>query len=102
MNFESKLSQGDFYIPECTKCMKIVWPPSEICNHCFGDVLLKKKVSEGKIIEFSSKDDAYFCLVEFEKEIRVIAKISKMPEIGQKIKILKCGLNNGNYFFHVI
>ncbi|QLH06729.1 zinc ribbon domain-containing protein [Nitrosopumilus ureiphilus] len=102
MNFESELSQGDFYIPECTECMKIVWPPSEFCNHCFGEVLLKKKVIEGKIIEFSRQGDAYFCLVEFEKEIRVMAKILKMPKIGQKVKISECGLINRNYFFHVV
>jgi len=102
MNFELELSQGNFYIPECTKCMKVVWPPSEFCNHCFGKVLLEKKAYEGKIIEFSNQSDAYFCLVEFEKEIRVIAKISKMPKIDQKVKILECGLIDGNYFFHVI
>ncbi|MDH3312790.1 MAG: zinc ribbon domain-containing protein [Nitrosopumilus sp.] len=102
MNFETELSQGNFYIPECTKCTKVVWPPSEFCNHCFGEVLLKKKVSEGRIIEFSRYDDAYFCLVEFEKEIRVMAKISNMPKIEQRVKISKCGISNGNYFFHII
>ena len=102
MNFESELAQSNFYIPECTQCMKVVWPPSEFCNHCFGSVSLKKKVVEGNIIEFSRQSDSYFCLVEFEKKIRVMAKISKMPKIGQKVKILKCGLVNGNYFFHII
>ena len=102
MNFETELSLGNFYIPECAKCMKGVWPPSEFCNYCFGEVLLKKKVFEGKIIEFSRQYEAYFCLVEFEKEIRVMAKILNMPKIGQIVKILRCGISNGNYFFHII
>ncbi len=102
MNFESELSKGNFYIPKCTKCFKVVWPPSEFCNHCFGDVSLKKKVFEGKIIEFSRQDDEYFCLVEFEKEIRVMAKMLNTPKTDQRVKISKCGIFNGNYFFQVI
>ena len=101
MNFESELSKGNFYIPKCTKCSKIVWPPSEFCNHCFGDISFKNKVFEGKIIEFSRKDEVYFCLVEFEKEIRVMAKMFNMPKIGQKVKILKCGIVDKNYFFQI-
>jgi len=101
MNFESELSQDNFYIPECIKCSKIVWPPSEFCNNCFGEISLKKKISEGKIIEFSRKDELYFCLVEFESQIRVIAKMSNIPEIGQIVKIVKSGISKGSYFFEV-
>ncbi len=102
MNFESELLQGKFCIPECTVCKKIVWPPTEFCNHCFGSVFLKKGDFEGKIIEFSSKDGGYFCLVEFERNIRVMAKTLQIPKIGQIVKISKCGIVNGGYFFHVI
>ena len=102
MNFEQELSKGNFFIPECTKCLKVVWPPSEFCNYCFGDVSLKRKMSDGKIIEFSRKDNRYFCLVEFEKDIRIMAKISNSPSVNQLVKIEKCGVSNGNYFFQVI
>lgn len=101
MNFESELSQGNFCIPECIVCKKIVWPPTEFCNHCFGSVLLKKGDFEGKIIEFSSKDGEYFCLVEFEKEVRVLAKTLQIPKIGQIVKISKCGIVDEDYFFYV-
>ena len=101
MSFESDLSKGRFSIPECRSCNKIIWPPSEFCNHCFGIVTLKKGEFEGKIIEFSKQNNEYFCLVEFEKNIRVLAKILRIPEIGQKVKISKCGISNGSYFFHV-
>jgi len=101
MNFESELTKGVFCIPECAKCKKIVWPPSEFCNRCFGEVYLKKGNVEGKIIEFSKHNEDYFCLVEFEKTIRIMAKILEYPKIGQIVKITKCGISNGSYFFNV-
>lgn len=101
MNFESELSKGRFYIPECIVCKKITWPPTEFCNKCFGPISLKKGDFEGKIIEFSKQNDDYFCLVEFENTIRILAKISRMPEIGQVVKISKCGIRDDNYFFQV-
>ena len=102
MSFEEKLNKGIFCIPECDDCKKIVWPPSEICSHCFGNVHLKKESAEGKIIEYSRQNDQYFCLVEFENTIRIIVKISETPEIGKSVKISKCGIDDGNYFFQVI
>ena len=101
MNFESRLSKGQFLIPECTKCKKIVWPPMEFCNYCFGIVSLKEGDFEGKIIEFSRQNEQYFCIVEFDNVIRIMANISEIPEIGQMVKISKCGINDGNYFFQV-
>jgi uncharacterized OB-fold protein len=102
MSFESKLNEGEFFIPECSKCKKIVWPPAEFCNHCFGIVSLKAGHFEGKIVEFSRHNEQYFCVVEFEDTIRIIANISKIPTIGQKVIMSKCGISNGNYFFQVI
>jgi uncharacterized OB-fold protein len=102
MSFESKLNEGEFFIPECSKCKKIVWPPTEFCNHCFGIVSLKEGPFEGKIVEFSRQNQQYFCVVEFEDTIRIITNISKIPTIGQKVIISKCGISNGNYSFQVI
>ena len=101
MTFESELSQGKFYIPECSVCKKIVWPPAEFCNNCFGPVSLKKGNFEGRIIEFSKQNNDYFCLVEFEKTIRVMAKTSKLPKVEQTVRISECGIKDGDYFFHV-
>jgi len=101
MSFELELKKGIFSIPECKSCDKVVWPPTEFCNQCFGTVNLKKGEFEGKIIEFSKQNNEYFCLVEFEKNIRVLAKILKVPEIGKKVKISKCGISNGSYYFQV-
>lgn len=102
MSFETKLNKGIFCIPECTECKNIVWPPAEFCNHCFGIVSIKKGDFKGKIIEFSSKNEQYFCVVEFEKTFKIIATISQMPHVGQSVKISKCGIFEGNYFFTVI
>ncbi len=101
MNFEEELSQGIFCVPECTVCKKTIWPPSEFCNACFGKVSLRKGDFVGKIIEFSRHNDEYFCVVEFENEIRVMAKMSQMPTINQTVRISKCGISNGSYFFHI-
>lgn len=102
MSFESKLNKGKFCIPECVECKKIVWPPSDICNHCFGNVHLKEGDFEGKIMEFSRQNEQYFCMVEFENTIRIIANILEPPEIGKSVKISKCGIIDGNYSFQVI
>ena len=100
MDFESELSKGIFCIPKCDKCHRVVWPPSDFCSYCLGKVILDAGDFFGKILEFSKQDD-YFCLVEFEEEIRVIAKIKQIPKIEQKVKISNCGISKGNYFFEV-
>lgn len=102
MNFESELEKGNFIIAECIHCKKIVWPPSEFCNKCFREVSWRKGSHEGKIIEFSRQNDAYFCLVEIENNIRIMGKISKgIPIVGQQVKIEKCGIKNKSYNFEL-
>ena len=102
MNFDERLDKGEFCIPQCTECKKIVWPPLEFCNSCFGAVHLKEGEFEGKIIEFSRENEQFFCMVEFENSIRIMAHITDTPEIGQTVKISNCGIKEDNYFFQVI
>ena len=101
MSFEDKLNQGIFCILRCTECKKIVWPVAEFCSHCFGSVSLHEGDFEGKVIEFSSKNGQYFCIVEIEKTFRIIATISKTPKIGQTVRISECGISQEGYFFGV-
>ena len=102
MNFESELKKGILMIPECMYCNKTVWPPSEFCNQCFKEVSWKKSPNEGKIIEFSRQNNDYFCVVEIKKGVRIIGKVSsKIPTVGQKIKLERCGIKEGNYFFEM-
>jgi uncharacterized protein len=102
MSFESELSKGQFCIPECMTCKKIVWPPSEFCDNCNGETSLKKGEFEGKIVEFSKQNENYFCMVEFFDSIRLMAKMNTSPKKDQIVKISKCGISEGSYFFHVI
>jgi hypothetical protein len=102
MNFESELEKGNFIVAECTHCKKIVWPASEFCNQCFGEVSWRKGSYEGKIIEFSKQDTNYFCLVEIENSIKIIGTIlSGIPNTGQRVKIEKCGIKDKNYYFEM-
>ncbi len=101
MSFEAKLNQGIFCVPRCAECKKIVWPAAEFCSHCFGRVLLDERAARGRIIEFSSENGRYFCIVEIEGAFRIIASISTVPKIGQPVRISRCGISNGQYFFTV-
>ena len=56
----------------------------------------------GKIIEFSKQNENYFCMVEFFDSIRLMAKMNTSPKKDQIVKISKCGISEGSYFFHVI
>jgi hypothetical protein len=63
---------------------------------------LRKEKFEGKIIEFSRQNGEYFCMVEFGDSIRIMAKMMALPKKDQIVKISKCGISEGNYFFQVI
>ena len=100
MSAETELKKGNFVVCQCINCKKTVWPPADFCNRCYDKTVIKKGPSEGKIIEFSKNEQCYFCLVEFEKEVKIIGKItSGVPKEGQKVKIKKCGIKDENYFF---
>ena len=102
MSFEKELEQGRFSIPECLACKKLVWPPSEFCDNCNEETSLRKEEFEGKIIEFSRQNEEYFCVVEFGDSIRIMAKMMTLPKKDQIVKISKCGISEGSYFFQVI
>ena len=100
--FETQLAEGNFVISECTSCSRVVWPPSDYCNNCLGKVNWKKSNRTGKIIEFSKKDNDFFCLAEFEKNIRIIGKLkanSHSPEVGKEVILESCRLNENVYQF---
>ena len=102
MNFEEELSKGNFMISKCSKCEQVIWPPNEICSKCFGNAEWKKSSEIGKLIEFSLKDDKIFCLAEFDS-VRIMGTINsiKEPQIGQKVKLEKAQIQDGNYYFEM-
>jgi len=99
MNFESELKKGNFMVTECNNCQKIVWPSSEYCNFCFKETRWRASSGIGKILEFSKKDETFFCLVELENAIKIIGQISfENPKVGDKVCIDECGIINNNMF----
>ena len=101
IKFEEEMIKGNFVINECQDCKNIIWPPSELCNICFKQGIWRNASKIGKIIEFSKKDDSFFCIGEFETKIRIIGKLDgkTSPHTGMKIKLTNCGMKNGNYNF---
>ena len=101
--FEIELERGNFVTSECPHCKEIVWPPSNFCDKCFGDVNWRKVLKNAKLIEFSKKDGEGFCIAEFENKIRILATIkageSEEPKIGQDLILENCGFKNGSYSF---
>lgn len=90
--FEEGLKKGKFVCSECQKCKKLVWPPSDYCNRCLGQVKWRPVSQTAKLIEFSKKDNNFFCIAEFEDEIRIMGSLQtdKKPIIGQDLKLIKC------------
>ena len=102
MKFESELKKGIFVIGKCPKCMKITWPPNDYCSECFEKLNWSESSYEGKLIEFTKKNNENFCIAEIDGGIRIMGKLiinSSKPQIGSKIRLEKCGIKNKNYSF---
>lgn len=96
--FEPK--ENEFICSECQKCNKLVWPPNDYCNRCFGKVIWRPVSHKGKLIEFSKKGDTFFCIAEFENEIRIMGSLNgiTIPVIGQDLKLVKWGYEGDEEF----
>lgn len=90
--FESTLKKGKFVVGECPKCQKITWPPNDFCSICFESLSWRNVREPGILIEYSTKDDRRFGIVEFEKTVRVMGVLTGNfePKPGQKIRITSC------------
>ena len=100
--FEIELEKGNFVTSECSNCKEIVWPPSNFCSKCFGDVTWREVKKKAKLIEFSKKDGEAFCIAEFEDKIRILSTLNNSdtePTLGQELILENCGFKNGNYNF---
>ena len=103
--FEEELRVGNFVTSECLYCAKIVWPPSAYCNNCFKNVSWRKVSPNGKLIEWSKKNNSIFCIAEFENTIRVIGKLDSknvIPKPGQLLKFISCSLKDKPKFFFIL
>ena len=103
MNFEDEIKKGNFVISECKSCNKIIWPPNDICNSCFGITKWRKASKNGKILEYSKNEEQFFCLVELEQDLRVICTLIDTiePKIDQEVSMTNCSMYDGKYSFEV-
>ena len=102
MKFESELKKGIFVVGKCPKCMKITWPPSDYCSECFSELDWSESTYEGRLIEFTKKNNENFCIAEIDGGIRIMGTLivnSSKPMINSKVKLVKCGIKDGNYLF---
>ena len=90
--FEDELKNNSFVCSECVKCKHLVWPPSDYCNKCFGDVTWRPVSKKATLVEFSSKDGKYFCIAEFENGIRIFGTLEENSNliIGQNLILKYC------------
>lgn len=98
--FESELKGGRLVIPECPRCQKIAWPPSESCARCFGSTVWRTVIGSGILIEHSAKDGKTFCIAEFENAFRIMGTLEcdSAPIPGQKLKVSSCGFDDSPRF----
>ncbi len=98
--FEDELKNNNFVCSYCVKCEHFVWPASEFCNKCLGDVTWKQVSKNAKLVESSSKDGRYFCIAEFEGNIRVFGALSEdsQPKHAQDLILEKCDYDNSPKF----
>jgi uncharacterized OB-fold protein len=103
--FEDELKNNNFVCSKCVKCQHWVWPPSEFCNKCFGNVIWKPVSKNAKLVEVSGKDGKRFCIAEFEDSIRVFGTISGPlnQNPGQNIMLEHCSYDETPKFvFRVV
>ncbi len=98
--FEDELRKGNFVCSECSNCNKLVWPPNEFCNNCFSNVKWRAISKNAKLIEFSSKNGEYFCIAEFENQIRVMGTLENTANlhVGQALTLIKCSFEGREKF----
>ena len=98
--FEQELKNNNFLCSQCTKCDRLVWPPNDFCNKCFGNVIWHPVSRSAKIVEFSSKDKELFCLVEFEEGIKVMGRVESASElhVGQSLLLSRCDYDGKEIF----
>ena len=89
-----------FIIAECIQCKNILWPPTKFCNNCFSNTTYREGKKHGKIIEYSKKNNQYFCIAEFEGKIKLFGKIIEgTPRKNDWVNLKEIHMENNSYFF---
>ena len=98
--FDDELTNGRFIISYCDICHRSVWPPSTHCNICHEITSWKQGNEYGQIIEYSKKENYYFCLIQTNDDIRILGRItsSSEPKIGQNVQLECCSFDKKPIF----
>ena len=98
--FEQELKNNNFICSECPKCKKLVWPPNDYCNKCFGDVIWRQISRNAVLLEYCGKNGEYFCMAELEGQIRIMGTIQNASElqIGKSMILEKCDYDSTEKF----
>ena len=98
--FEQELQNNNFVCSFCSKCNKLVWPPSDLCNSCFGPILWRQVNKTAKLIEYSHDGRDCFCIAEFEGSIRIMGSIKNATnlKIGQPLTLVHCDYDGKEKF----
>ena len=98
--FQQELKNNNFVCSSCQKCNKLVWPPSDFCNSCFGSVIWRQVTKTAKLVEFSRQGNEVFCIAEFESGIRIMGSIQNAfnLKIGQSLNLIKCNFDGKESF----
>ncbi|MGI0088099.1 MAG: Zn-ribbon domain-containing OB-fold protein [Nitrosotalea sp.] len=98
--FEQELKNNNFVCSRCTRCNKMVWPPSDLCNKCFDNVVWVPVSRNARLVEFSRKDEEYFGIAEFDGGIRVMGTIqsASILHVGQPLILTRCSYDGVEKF----
>ncbi|MDE1861888.1 MAG: hypothetical protein KGI33_03140 [Thaumarchaeota archaeon] len=98
--FEEELKRDKFVCSECSRCKKIVWPPSNYCNKCLNETTWREISRKGKLVEYSYNKGECFGIVEFESQIRIVGTVkgSERPDVGQIMNLEKCDYDGDEIF----
>jgi uncharacterized OB-fold protein len=103
-DFFSYLKKGEFRIPACIQCHRIVWPPSQFCSVCLGGVRSRRVRQKGIIIEFTyshiGSTQGIVGLIEL-CGVRLLGSIFGKPvRRGGKVKMTSCGITPEGAVFY--
>lgn len=100
------MKKGEFMVPTCTKCSKKAWPPSDACPSCFAKTVPRKTARKGTLVEFSRSHvrgyEGIFGIVKMDGFTLVGSFDDADLKKGIKVRMDRCGINNGTPFYHFV
>jgi uncharacterized OB-fold protein len=95
--FFDHLEAGEFWIPVCSSCRAVAWPPSAHCPKCLAPTILSRHEPAGILVEFSKSyvrsKEGTFGIIDAEG-MRIVGKLhGEGHYIGMRMKMVSCGVD---------